>query len=124
MAALAVHARRTWPPAAATVVVYNPGVVPAPGYFASGAADYVVVFEAAERQWPCRLAEHLGAIDGARAKAVAVVHSSDAAAAAAAVLAHTRTLGLAGVFVTDQPDGGYTHWPAAWMDFAAAVAQC
>ncbi|KJZ79797.1 hypothetical protein HIM_00511 [Hirsutella minnesotensis 3608] len=110
------------------VVVYNPGVVVCPDMFRG--ADYVVVFEASEDQWNRlrRLGQDLRRIDArVRGKAVAIIHSSRGgqdSRAARKVIEQSRSLGMTGVYVTDQQDGGYTRWPASWMKFAEAVSQC
>ncbi|KAM4056666.1 spherulation-specific family protein [Hirsutella rhossiliensis] len=138
MATLAHYAKETWRRdmgdgeghgGREATVVYNPGVVVGPGFFFRG-ADYVVVFEASEDQWNRlrKLGQDLRRMDDrTRPKAVAIIHSSrggSSGSGARKVLKQTRSLGLTGVYVTDQQEGGYTRWPAAWMKFAKAVSQC
>lgn len=129
MATLAGHAKETWAhDGREATVVYNPGVVVGPGFFFRG-ADYVVVFEASEDQWNRlrKLGQDLRRMDHrTRLKAVAIIHSSrggSSGSVARKMLKQTRSLGLTGVYVTDQQEGGYTRWPAAWMKFTEAVAR-
>ncbi|PNY27994.1 Spherulin-4 [Tolypocladium capitatum] len=125
MAALAHHTKSTWQRDLGKdgMVIYNPGVVVASGYFEH--ADYVVVFEESEDHWNGSSArpELQQASVEARSKSVAIIHSGPTKGGKVEALTRqVRSLGVTGVFVTDEQDGGYTKWPAAWEQFAEAVA--
>ncbi|POR39125.1 Spherulin-4 [Tolypocladium paradoxum] len=125
MATLAGHTKSTWQRHLGKdgTVVYNPGVVVGRGYFEH--PDYVVVFEQSQDHWN-RSFVHQGlqhASVEARAKSVAIVHSSSTTGAKVEALARqVRSFGVTGIFVTDEQAGGYTKWPATWKQFAEAMA--
>ncbi|KFG84751.1 hypothetical protein MANI_010276 [Metarhizium anisopliae] len=127
MAGLAEHVKTTWRQETGRgdgLVIYNPGVVVPRPFFAH--PDYVVVFEQSHRHWDQDAAGQQRlrlAADEVRCKTAAVVHSSRVQGGQVRDL--TRGLlacGLAGIYVTDEQDGGYTQWPAVWTELTAAVA--
>ncbi|KHN93824.1 Spherulation-specific family 4 [Metarhizium album ARSEF 1941] len=125
MASLAHYSRLTWRQETGKdgVVIYNPGVVVPRPFFAH--ADFVVVFEQSHHHWDATLAPRglARAPVEVRSKTVAVIHSSQAGAAQVGDLTrYVLSLGLTGLFVTDQKDGGYTQWPSLWTELAAAMA--
>ncbi|PHH70075.1 hypothetical protein CDD82_7353 [Ophiocordyceps australis] len=132
----------TSPPHA--LVILNPGVAVPLAYFAH--CDHIVVFEGSEAEWQRRCIKEPGlhsilSDHHALSKAVAIVHSIQPShrrldrfisflqnspkkqADLDSTLTQIRALGLVGLYLTDQLDGGYTRWPAAWMQLADAVAQ-
>ncbi|KND91085.1 Spherulin-4 [Tolypocladium ophioglossoides CBS 100239] len=125
MATLAGHTKSTWQGDLGRdgMVIYNPGVVVARAYFEH--PDYVVVFEQSQDHWNrsfVRQGLQHASVE-ARAKSVAIIHSSPTRGSKVEALARqVRSFGLTGIFVTDEQAGGYTKWPAAWTQFAEAIA--
>ncbi|CEJ94907.1 hypothetical protein VHEMI10414 [[Torrubiella] hemipterigena] len=131
MARLTERARSQWQEGfrKQCIVVYNPGVVVAREFFEH--PDYVVVLEASQEQWQNLFIEQdaLSALeDRLRFKASVIIHSSGTDAADGegmrGLVQQAQLLGLAGVYATDQLEGGYTQWPADWMGLAEAVSWC
>ncbi|OAQ58358.1 spherulation-specific family 4 [Pochonia chlamydosporia 170] len=125
MATLADHTRSTWQRDLGRYgrVIYNPGVVVGHKYF--DYPDYVVVFEQSHDHWNRIFAEQelRYASAEARAKSVAIIHSSPAKGSMVEALTRQiRSLGVTGIFVTDEQGGGYTKWPVTWKQFAEAMA--
>lgn len=125
MASLADHTKSTWQQELGTngMVIYNPGVVVGHQYFEH--PDYVVVFEQSHDHWD-RFFVQQGlqhASVKARSKSVAIIHSSLAKGSRVEALTRQiRSFGVTGIYVTDEQAGGYTKWPAAWKQFAEAMA--
>ncbi|KYK60818.1 hypothetical protein DCS_01956 [Drechmeria coniospora] len=125
MAGLADHTRVTWKMHCNKdcMVVYNPGVVVDRGFFEH--PDYIVVFEQSHGHWDDSFIDkQLQRVSvETRSKSVAIIHSCEARGSK--VESFTKqvcSLGVAGIFVTDELDGGYTKWPATWKRFAGTVA--
>ncbi|RGP77983.1 spherulation-specific family 4 [Fusarium longipes] len=102
-------------------VVYNPGVPVGEGFYRD--VDMVVAFEQSEYQWQnwylCRdVAESPAHV---RAKDVAIVHScsSDGKTLARQIV----KMGLGGLYLTEQLNGGYTSWPKNWFEVVDVLDQ-
>lgn len=124
MAALAEYTKTTWDTSLgrAGLVVYNPGVVVDQAFFEH--PDYIVVLEDSEQQWNNYfMTTGLPRIATAvRSKSVVLIHSArsnETETLAKQIL----SLGLQGVFVTDQMGGGYSQWPAGWKRLVETVAK-
>lgn len=125
MATLADHTKSTWQRELGKdgMVIYNPGVVVGGAYFEH--PDYIVVFEQSQHHWDRSFAKQglRHASPAARSKSVAIIHSSPAEGdRVEALTRQIRSFGVAGLFVTDEQEGGYTKWPAAWERFAESTA--
>ncbi|KAI3391442.1 hypothetical protein diail_7350 [Diaporthe ilicicola] len=122
----------SWPPAGLTspllppnstaVVIYNPGVVVDPIFYQ--AADYIVAFENASRQWNApavtqgfsRLPRPL------RKKSIAVAHSAAGGFVEIGQLSRKcYELGCSGQFITTRP--GYEEWCPSWPEFVQEMAR-
>ncbi|KAJ0119845.1 hypothetical protein J7T55_014050 [Diaporthe amygdali] len=111
------------PPANSTaIVIYNPGVVVDPIFYL--AADYIVAFENASRQWNApvvtqgfsRLPRPL------RKKSIAVAHSAAGGPVEIGQLSRKcYELGCSGQFITTRP--GYEEWCPSWPEFVQEVAR-
>lgn len=111
------------PPSNSTaVVIYNPGVVVDPIFYL--AADYIVAFENASRQWNApavtqgfsRLPRPL------RKKSIAVAHSAAGGFVEIGQLSRKCfELGCPGQFITTRP--GYEDWCPSWPEFVKEMAR-
>lgn len=132
MARVTEHARGAWHAAykRQCIVVYNPGVMVARDFFQH--PDYVVILEASQQQWKHLFidTDTLGALEHSlRYKAAVIIHSSgnqpdDDDEGMTGLVQQVQLLGIAGVYVTNQIDGGYTEWPAEFMGMSEAVSWC
>lgn len=104
------------------IVIYNPGVVVDPIFYS--AADYIVAFENASRQWNApavtqgfsRLPRPL------RKKSIAVAHSAAGGFVEIGQLSRKCfELGCQGQFITTRP--GYEDWCPSWPDFVEEMAR-
>lgn len=111
------------PPSNSTAtVIYNPGVVVDPIFYL--AADYIVAFENASRQWNApavtqgfsRLPRPL------RNKSIAVAHSAAGGFVEIGQLSRKCfELGCSGQFITTRP--GYEQWCPSWPEFVQEMAR-
>lgn len=111
------------PPSKSTaIVIYNPGVVVDPIFYL--AADYVVAFENASRQWNApavtqgfsRLPRPL------RKKSIAVAHSAAGGLVEIGQLSRKCfEMGCPGQFITTRP--GYEDWCPSWPEFVRELAR-
>lgn len=111
------------PPSNSTAtVIYNPGVVVDPIFYL--AADYVVAFENASRQWNApavtqgfsRLPRPL------RKKSIAVAHSAAGGLVEIGQLSRKCfEMGCPGQFITTRP--GYEDWCPSWPEFVREMAR-
>lgn len=111
------------PPLKSTaIVIYNPGVVVDPIFYL--AADYIVAFENASRQWNApavtqgfsRLPRPL------RKKSIAVAHSAAGGFVEIGQLSRKCfELGCPGQFITTRP--GYEDWCPSWPEFVQEMAR-
>lgn len=118
------HIRDTWLKELGrdAMVIYNPGVVVARPFFED--ADYIVIFEQSQDHWNeifgKRGLNH-AAVE-VRAKSIVVIHSCRGGSSkVAGLVKQARSLGVSGILVTDQQDGGYTRWPESWNDLTTVV---
>lgn len=110
------------PPASSAVVIYNPGVVVDPIFYQ--AADYVVAFENAARQWgDAAVRQGFSRLPPAlAARSVAVAHGAEfGLVEVAQVSRRAAEAGCRGAFVTSR--GGYTEWCPSWAEFVADMAR-
>lgn len=110
------------PPNSTAIVIYNPGVVVDPIFYL--AADYIVAFENASRQWNApavtqgfsRLPRPL------RKKSIAVAHSAAGGFVEIGQLSKKCfELGCPGQFITTRP--GYEDWCPSWPEFVKEMAR-
>lgn len=111
------------PPSNSTaIVIYNPGVVVDPIFYL--AADYIVAFENASRQWNApavsqgfaRLPRPL------RKKSIAVAHSAAGGFVEIGQLSRKCfELGCPGQFITTRP--GYEDWCPSWPEFVKEMSR-
>lgn len=110
------------PPNSTATVIYNPGVVVDPIFYL--AADYIVAFENASRQWNApavtqgfsRLPRPL------RKKSIAVAHSAAGGFVEIGQLSRKCfELGCPGQFITTRP--GYEAWCPSWPEFVKEMAR-
>ena len=110
------------PPKSTAIVIYNPGVVVDPIFYS--AADYIVAFENASRQWNApavtqgfaRLPRPL------RKKSIAVAHSAAGGFVEIGQLSRKCfELGCPGQFITTRP--GYEDWCPSWPEFVNEMAR-
>lgn len=110
------------PPNSTAIVIYNPGVVVDPIFYL--AADYIVAFENASRQWNApavtqgfsRLPRPL------RKKSIAVAHSAAGGFVEIGQLSRKCfELGCPGQFITTRP--GYEDWCPSWPEFVKEMAR-
>lgn len=111
------------PPSNSTaIVIYNPGVVVDPIFYL--AADYIVAFENASRQWNApavtqgfaRLPRPL------RKKSIAVAHSAAGGFVEIGQLSKKCfELGCPGQFITTRP--GYEDWCPSWLEFVKEMSR-
>jgi hypothetical protein len=104
------------------IVIYNPGVVVDPIFYL--AADYIVAFENASRQWNApavtqgfaRLPRPL------RKKSIAVAHSAAGGFVEIGQLSRKCfELGCPGQFITTRP--GYEDWCPSWPEFVKEMSR-
>lgn len=110
------------PPGSTAIVIYNPGVVIDPIFYQ--AADYVVAFEDASRQWASpTVRRHFARLPRPlRQRSVAVAHSTAGGLGEVVQLGRKCSeLGCSGQFITTQP--GYTDWCPFWADFVGEMAR-
>lgn len=125
MASLAQYADSTWQTnlGRRSVNVYNPGVVASSAYF--DAADYIVTFEQSEEHWNLEsIRQSLSLLSPHhRPKSLAIIHSCKPLTADGLrqLVGQVKTMGLAGVYLTDQLGGGFTQWPEEWNQFLEAA---
>lgn len=118
MTSLSRHAHGLWQAnlGRQSVNVYNPGVVASPAYF--DAADYIVTFEQSEQHWNLDSArKSLSSLSpGQSCKSIAIIHSRQAHQrnGLEALVRQVKSMGFAGLYVTNQLGGGFTHWPEQW----------
>lgn len=117
MAEITEYANTTWQSffGRRSLNVYNPGVVANPAYFDT--ADYIVAFEQSEAHW------NLESVNQAISslapnlcpKSLAIIHTCALPNDGLVNLVkQVKRIGFAGLYVTDQAQGGFTHWPSAW----------
>ncbi|KAG8164981.1 hypothetical protein KVR01_005256 [Diaporthe batatas] len=121
-AAPSMAAAPTPPSNSTAIVIYNPGVVVDPIFYL--AADYVVAFENASRQWNApavtqgfaRLPRPL------RNKSIAVAHSAAGGFVEIGQLSRKCfELGCPGQFITTRP--GYEDWCPSWPEFVKELSR-
>ena len=102
-------------------VMLNPGVVVPRAFY--DVADYVVAFEQAHSHWRRTRDEFVDAVGlGIAAKTVVMVHSCHVGNRGVESLAcEVRDAGVAGQFVTEQMDGGYSKWSSWWDHYVGFV---
>jgi hypothetical protein len=109
-------------PRSSAIVIYNPGVVVDPIFYL--AADYIVAFENASRQWNApavtqgfkRLPRPL------REKSIAVAHSAAGGSVEIGQLSKKCfELGCRGQFITTRP--GYEDWCPSWAEFVKDMSR-
>lgn len=121
-AASSTVAAPSLPPKSTAIVIYNPGVVVDPIFYL--AADYIVAFENASRQWNApavtqgfaRLPRPL------RNKSIAVAHSAAGGFVEIGQLSRKCfELGCPGQFITTRP--GYEDWCPSWPEFVKELSR-
>ncbi|KFH46844.1 Spherulin-like protein [Hapsidospora chrysogenum ATCC 11550] len=129
MASLADHVRSSWQAAGLGrhgLVVYNPGVVVDGAFFDN--ADFVVTFEQSWAHW--NLLQSAAAAKGVSQlapdlspKALAIIHTFSEACSGELerIVEDIRSMGFAGLYITEQEGGGFTFWPETWDRCVAAV---
>ena len=103
-------------------VIYNPGVVVDPSFYAY--ADSIVAFEDAETERSVFISDGLEDVEwDDRGKSGAIVHSFGGSWSELRVLVgEVADSGLERLFVTDQTGGVYNEWPGMWQSLVEIVS--
>lgn len=120
MSRLSSHARAQWAKddraSQPAIVIYNPGVLVGREFYEH--SDYVVAFEHADSTWRDFENALAGLSRSTRAKTVVLIHTFHRDGEhLASLVSEIRRSGLGGQFVTEQIGGGYTRWPALWLQY-------
>ena len=116
--------RDTWASAmdSEATVMYNPGVVIDPAFYAN--ADYIVAFEDAESERPAFLSEGLSAVESEeRGKMAVIVHTWNGSwNNLHDLVAEVVDSGVEALYVTSQVGGMYNEWPGHWSSLVGLVS--